>query len=139
MNLKSFGIALALCSSLVEQSAFAKTEIISYTSARGSVLTLDFAENNLSGTFTTAVASKDCQEAIGMERPIVGFIADNAITFSVTYPGCGSVVTFIGNIENNKKTIDTTTIVAHQSANSLKDRPGARMLSHDVFTQNESL
>lgn len=136
MNLKSFGIALALCSSLVQQSAFAKTEIISYANTRGSVLTLDFAENNLSGTFTTAVASKDCQEAIGMERPIVGFITGNALTFSVTYPSCGSVVTFIGNIENNKKTIDTTAIVAHQSTDTLKDGPGARMLSHDVFTRD---
>ena len=83
----------------------------------------------------TTLASKECQQAIGMKRPIVGYTAKNAITFSVNYPECGSVVTFIGNIENNKSVIDTTAIVAHPSIQTAKETAGARMISHDVFTR----
>src|SRR5579864_8493603 len=111
MKLKSVALFTVLALSSL---AFAETERLTYINTRGSELVLEFSsDNTLSGTFTTAVASKECQQAIGMQRPIVGYTAKNSIVFSVNYPDCGSVVTFIGNIENNKKIIDTTALIAH--------------------------
>jgi len=127
-----FSIVLPLSS----QTAFSASDTITYQNTRGSVLTLKFGPNPvLTGQFTTAVASKECQQAIGTHRPIVGYIVDNALAFSVSYPMCGSVITLIGNIEKNKALIDMTGIVAHQSTNIAKEGPGARMISHDVFTR----
>lgn len=124
---------------LLSPFAFAANETFTYKNTRGSELTLQFSsDNSLTGTFTTAVASKECQQAIGMKRPIVGYIAKNSITFSVNYPECGSVVSFIGNVENNKMVIDTTALVAHPSSKIAKEGPGARMISHDVFTRTEA-
>lgn len=121
---------------LISPVTFAANETLTYKNARGSELTLQFSsDDSLTGTFTTAVASKECQQAIGMKRPIIGYTAKNSITFSVNYPECGSVVTFIGNVENNKMVIDTTAIVAHPSSQIAKEGPGARMISHDVFSR----
>jgi hypothetical protein len=128
----------AVIVSLFNQNAFAEKNAIHYKNTRGSSLELQInPDNTLSGFFVTAVASKECQQAIGMKRPIIGYIAKNAITFSVNYPDCG-VVTFIGNIEDNKKIIDTTAMVAHLSNQIAKDGPGARMISHDVFKQENN-
>ncbi|MCC2666510.1 MAG: Avidin family [Gammaproteobacteria bacterium] len=129
-------VFITILSLLLSQMVFAASDSINYKNTRGSMLTLQFnLDNTLAGTFTTAVASKECPQAIGMKRPIIGFIAKNAITFSTNYPACGSVVTFIGNIEKNKTIIDTTAIVAHQSIEIATEGPGARMISHDVFTR----
>lgn len=137
MKLKYTGYIAILSLALLSQSVFATNDTITYKNTRGSTLTLKFgSDNTLAGVFTTAVASKECQQAIGMKRPIVGYTANNAITFSVNYPECGSVVTFIGNIENNKKVIDTTAIVAHPSIQIAKEAVGARMISHDVFSRS---
>lgn len=118
---------------ILSQNSYAENKIITYKNTRGSILKLQInSDNTLSGYFTTAVASKECQQAIGMKRPIVGYIAKNALTFSVSYPECG-VLNFIGNIENKQTVIDTTAIVAHPSSQIEKEGPGARMISHDVF------
>lgn len=122
--------------SLVSQASFAANDTVNYKNGRGSLLTLQFnADNTINGTFTTAVASKECQQAIGMKRPVIGFVAKNSITFSTNYPDCGSVVTFIGNVEKDRNTIDTTAMVAHASKQIATEGPGARMISHDVFTR----
>jgi hypothetical protein len=135
MKINSIG-SITILSLLLSQMVFAESDIINYKNTRGSMLTLQFnSDNTLTGTFTTAVASKECQQAINMKRPIIGFVAKNAITFSTNYPACGSVVTFIGNIEKNKTIIDTTAIVAHPSLEIAKEGPGARMISHDVFVR----
>src|SRR5438445_109335 len=107
---------LAVALSFFNQNIFAGNNAITYKNTRGSILKLQInSDNTLTGFFTTAVASKECQQVIGMKRPIVGYIAKNALTFSVSYPECG-VVNFIGNIEDNQKIIDTTAIVAHPSS-----------------------
>lgn len=125
---------MAIIVSLFNQNVFAENKNIIYKNTRGSTLKLQINEDHsLTGFFTTAVASKECPQAVGSERPIVGYIAKNALTFSVSYPECG-VVTFIGNIEDNLKIIDTTAIVAHASTQISKEGPGARMISHDIFT-----
>lgn len=126
---------VAVITTLLSQTAFAENNPISYKNTRGSTLILQINQDNtLSGFFTTAVASKECQQAIGMKRPIIGYIVKNALTFSVSYPECG-VVTFIGNIENDNQIIDTTSIVAHSSKEIAKEGPGARMIGHDVFNR----
>lgn len=111
------------------------TNAITYQNSRGSILTLQINSNQtLSGTFTSAVASKECPQAIGMKRPIIGFIAKNALTISISYPECG-VVNFIGNIEDNNNVIDAISIVAHESNHIAKEGPGARLIGHDVFNR----
>lgn len=126
---------LAMVLSLFNQSVFAEHNTMIYKNTHGSTLELQInSDNTLTGYFTTAVASKECQQAIGMKRPIVGYIAKNALTFSVSYPECG-VLTFVGNIENHQKTIDTIDIVAHPSKQIAKEGPGARMISHDTFNR----
>ena len=138
MKLKSAVAGMTVNLLLLSPFAFAANKTFTYKNTRGSELTLQFsADHSLTGTFTTAVASKECQQAIGMKRPIIGYTAKNSITFSVNYPDCGSVVTFIGNVENNKKLIDTTALVAHPSSQIAKEGPGARMICHDVFTRIE--
>ncbi len=126
---------VAVLFSLLAQPVFAESNGVTYKNTKGSILQLTInPDNTLTGSFTTAVASKECQQAIGMKRPIAGYIAKNALTFSVSYPECG-VVTFIGNIEDNQKLIDTTALVAHPTNHFAKEGPGARMISHDVFTR----
>lgn len=138
MKFKSLAFFVG-CSFFLSSFAFAAGETITYKNTRGSELKLQFLLNNsVTGTFTTAVASKDCQQAIGVERPIMGFTAKNSLGFIVNYPECGSVVTFIGNIEEDKSLIDTTAIVAHPSVHIAKEGPGARMISHDMFMRVDS-
>jgi hypothetical protein len=139
VKFKTTSAAALLGLSLLSQTVIAANETITYKNARGSVLTLHFtSKDTLSGTFTTAVASKECQQVIGQERPIIGYIIDNAITISVDYPTCGSVLSFIGNIESDKKIIDTTSILAHQSTQIATQGPGARFIGHDIFKQNNN-
>ncbi|KTC96100.1 avidin/streptavidin family protein [Legionella erythra] len=134
MNLKAITCAALVTLSAGTQAATADRETITYKNERGSVLTLHFtSKDTLSGTFTTAVASKECQQAIGNQRPVIGYIVKNAITISVDYPACGSVLAFIGNIEQDKATIDVTAILAHQSTHIATQGPGARFIGHDVF------
>src|SRR5690348_7854364 len=98
---------VAVFFSLFTQSVFAESNAVTYKNTKGSILQLKInPDNTLTGSFTTAVASKECQQAIGMKRPLAGYIAKNAIAFSVSYPECG-VITFIGNIEDDQKLIDT--------------------------------
>ena len=107
-----------------------------YKNARGSVLKLKFNDDNtITGTFITAVASKECQQAIGTRKPVTGYITKNSIAFVVSYPECGAVVSLAGNIEDNKSLIDTTAIIVHSTAHIATEGPGARMISHDVFNK----
>lgn len=109
------------------------TNAVTYRNSYGSILILQINSNKtLSGNFTSAIATKECPQAIGMKRPIIGFIEKNALTMSVSYPGCG-VVNFIGNIEDNNQIIDTISIIAHESHHIAKERPGALLIGHDVF------
>ena len=51
--------------SLLSQTSLANKETITYKNTRGSVLELQFtSKDKLSGTFTTAVDTKDCQQEI---------------------------------------------------------------------------
>ena len=124
--------------SLLGMNVMAENNFLSYKNTRGSILKLQInPDNSVTGFFTSAVASKECQKAIGMQRPITGYIEKNALAFSVNYPGCG-VVTFIGNIEDNQKTIDTTAMITHTADSSSKEGMKARMITHDVFSRMAS-
>src|SRR5579863_7148351 len=120
MKLKNI-FYVAVFFSLLTQFAFAESSTMIYKNAKGSILKLKInSDNTLTGSFTTAVASKECQQAIGMKRPLAGYIAKNALAFSVSYPECG-VVTFIGNIEEDQKLIDTTALIAHPTNHFAKE------------------
>ncbi len=83
------------------------------------------------------MAFKSCQEAIGKKQPIVGYTVGNAITFSVVYQNCGSVVSITGNFVKNQKKIDTLSIINHQSDDVVHEAPGSRFIGHDRYHKIE--
>ncbi len=126
----------AICLSIISQNIFAADDSLTFKNQRGSVLHLTIhSDNTLDGYFTTAVASKSCQQYIGKKRPIMGYIVKNALTVSASYPECG-VLTYIGHINENQKMIDVTAVVAHPSQPSTKEWNDAKMLGHDVFIRS---
>ena len=137
LNIRTCAIMMSL--SLANQMVFAEKNGITYENSRGSILELNFNKKGpLTGTFTTAVASKECQDVIGRERPITGYLEGTAITFSVNYPTCGSVVTLTGHINPSKDTIDAIAIIVHQ-ASSFTEGPGSQFITHDTFMQKTKI
>lgn len=133
MILKTVACAAIISMVFTSQAIFAQT--LTYKNTRGSVLELQVdSKDTLSGTFTTAVASKECQQVIGTKRPVTGYITNNTITISISYPDCGSVVTFIGNMDTDKKTIDTTAVAAHPNP-VFAQGSSTQLISHDTFKQ----
>jgi len=57
----------------------------------------------------------------------------NAITFSVVYPTCESVLSVCGNLDNEKNTIDTLSILNKQAGDITREGPGARFIAHDFY------
>ena len=135
MSLKKIGYTAVFGLSLLSQMTFAAQETMIFKNHYGSILELNVTDNeNITGFFTTQVATKDCPQVIGQKRPVVGFLTGNALTLSVDYPSCGSVLSIIGNLEKDKKTIDTTWVVAHQvaSLNSEKHLL-SRFIGHNTY------
>lgn len=126
--------AVILSLSLASQGLLAD-EPITYKNKRGSLLELHFNPNNeLTGTFTTAVASKECKDVIGAKQPIIGYADGSAISLSVNYPSCGSIVTLIGHINTNKDRMDIIALIAHQQ--SLFDKgAGTETITQDTFVK----
>ena len=136
MTFKTFFYASTIISSLLSQSAFAEQHTISFKNQRGSILELNIlADNKIEGYFTTAVASKTCTQAINKKRPITGYIVGNALTFSVVYPMCESVLSVSGNIDKAQKSIDTISILNKQADDITHQGPGARFIGHDSYTK----
>lgn len=118
----------------ITTSSLANDKYTLYKNERGSLLYLtQTTPNNIVGYFKTAVASEKCPKAVNQKRPIVGVYAGNAISIAVSYPKCGSVITFSGNFYNHKKSIETTSILVHQAKNPNTDGPGARYITQDRF------
>ncbi|WP_019215553.1 avidin/streptavidin family protein [Legionella tunisiensis] len=132
MLFKQLGYAAILGLSVVSQVSFAADTMI-FKNEKGSVLELAVAKEG--AVFTTAVASKECQQAIGQKRPVVGYLTGNAFTISIDYPDCGSALSIIGNIAANKKSLDTTWVVAHQAVNNQQPNLGARFIGHNSYTR----
>lgn len=129
--------SLAIGLTLTANAATAESDTSTWKNARGSTLTLQFLDKNaLSGTFTTAVATKQCPKAVGMKRDINGFIVKNAITISVSYPDCGTVLTFIGNIDKQNGTLETTSILAQQADQVFAEGNGIQLITHDSFKRS---
>jgi hypothetical protein len=134
MSFKTISCVALAASTLLCQSAFANT--ITFKNERGSTLELNIlADNKVEGSFTTAVASKTCPEAINKKRPITGYIVGNALTFSVVYPKCESVLSITGNLSKDQSLIDTVSILNKQSADVTHEGPGARFIGHDSYTK----
>lgn len=134
MKLSTIACAVLLGLSFANEAAFANQTTVNYKNSRNSTLELNFnGEDGLTGSFTTAVASKECQDVIGVARPVIGYILGNAITFSVDYPTCGSVVTFSGHLNEDKSKIETIAMVTHQTTGAF----GSQFISNDVFTQQK--
>ncbi|WP_242604368.1 avidin/streptavidin family protein [Legionella gresilensis] len=119
---------------VVSQPTFGAQNVISFKNERGSILQLSMGSNNkIEGYFTTAVASKTCPQAINVKRPITGFMIGNAITVSIAYPMCESVLSLSGNFDKNKQTLDTISILNKQAENITQEGPGARFIGHDFY------
>ena len=133
MLLKKLGLAV-IGFSVLSQSCFA-ANAITYKNERGSVLELTLLpDNKIEGFFTTAVASKECQEkAIGKKQPIIGYTTGNVVSFSVVYPQCGSVLSVIGNFDDKQNIIDTMAILNRQATDIIHEGPGSRLIGHDTY------
>src|SRR5438477_9543963 len=93
---------------LLLQPVLAKPSTMVFKNQRGSILEITrLSDNKIDGYFTTAVASKSCPQAVEKKRPISGYIIGNAITFTIAYPMCESVVSVTGNFDRDQKSIDT--------------------------------
>lgn len=136
MNFKTLFYASTIISSLLSHSAFAEPNAITFKNKRGSVLELNILpDNSVEGYFTTAVASKTCPEAINKKRPITGYIVGNALTFSVVYPMCESVLSVTGNLDETLSFIDTISILNKQATDIIHEGPGARFIGHDSYSK----
>jgi hypothetical protein len=134
MNFKSFFCAVSMVFFSVYQPVFAKQNAVTFKNQRGSILELNIlSDNKVEGYFTTAVASKTCPQAINTKRPIVGYVIGNALTFSVVYPMCDSVLSTTGNFDNDQKSIDTISILNKQADDITHEGPGARFIGHDFY------
>lgn len=134
MKFNLLGSAAIISLALMSNALHAKNDAVTYKNTRGSTLELQFSsDDTLTGTFTTAVATKECQQAVGMKRPVVGYIVNDVITVSVSYPTCGTVLTFIGNINKDKGAIDATAILARPTHQVYAKGAGVQFLSHDEF------
>ena len=134
MNFKTFFCITSLASTLICQSAFAEQKANSFKNQRGSILELNILpDNKIDGFFTTAVASKTCPQAINKKRAITGYIVGNALTFSVVYPMCDSVLSVSGNFDKKQQSIDTISILNKQATDITREGPGARFIGHDFY------
>ena len=134
MKFKPFFYATTIASSLLYHSAFAEQTTITFKNQRGSILELNIlSDNKIEGYFTTAVASKTCPQAINKKRSITGYIVGNALTFSVVYPMCDSVLSVSGNLDKTENSIDTISILNKQADDITHEGPGARFIGHDFY------
>lgn len=134
MNFKALCFVTIISSTIVCQPIYAVQNTMIFKNQRGSILELNsLADNKIEGYFTTAVASKACPDAIGTKRPIVGYTVGNAMTFSVVYPMCNSVLSITGNFSKNQASIDTISILNLQSDDIIHEGPGARFIGHDSY------
>ncbi|CZG21267.1 TPA: avidin/streptavidin family protein [Legionella pneumophila] len=134
MKIKWLCSNVFIVSSLVSLPNYAQQDVLTFKNTRGSILELKtLSDNKVEGYFTTAVASKSCPQAIGQKRPITGYAVGNTVTFSVVYPGCGSVLSFSGNFTKKGNIIDTISILTHQAQDITHEGPGARFIGHDRF------
>ncbi|KTD74613.1 avidin/streptavidin family protein [Legionella waltersii] len=134
MKLNLLSTAL-IATALVCQPALSAQKTLTFKNQRGSTLEINvLADNKIEGYFTTAVASKSCPQAINTKRPITGYWVGNAISFSVVYPMCESVLSISGNFDKDQKAIDTVSILNKQSVDITHEGPGARFIGHDSYT-----
>lgn len=134
MSIKIIVSAAIAGSLLLCHSGYAVQQSLTFKNQRGSTLELNILEDNkIQGYFTTAVASKSCPEAVNTKRPITGFMVGNALSFSVVYPMCNSVLSIIGNLSKDNKNIDTLSILNKQADDIVHEGPGARFIGHDSY------
>jgi hypothetical protein len=134
MNYKTFCTGVLMTAAFFSQSLQAAQEAMTFKNERGSVLEVNLLDDNkIEGYFTTAVASKSCPQAVSKKRPIIGYQVGNAISFSVVYPMCNSIMTVSGNFTSNKTGIDTIAILNHQAKDITHEGPGARFIGHDLY------
>lgn len=136
MSFKTLFCAITLGTTLLSQAAFAEHEVITFKNQRGSILELTILEENkIEGYFTTAVASKTCPDAMNKKRPITGYLIGNALTFSVFYPMCDSVLSVSGNLDEAQESIDALSILNKQANDITHEGPGARFIGHDSYSK----
>ena len=111
----------------------AKTASLVYKNQYGSILKLNLNGNNqLSGSLTTNIASKNCKFVIGSNRPVQGKIVGDIVSLTITYPRCKSIVSFNGHFMHGHKEISLISIVNHQAKEGLD----AKMIGYDIFKRS---
>jgi len=129
---KKIFILLALLL-LISNSTATHASALIFKNQYGSVLELNIGKNSqLQGYFITAVTSKTCPQIKGKKRPVSGFIIGNAFAIAVPYPMCDAVLSITGNMDKDKKMIDTVSIFNLQ-AKDINNNPGMRLLGHGVY------
>ncbi len=63
----------------------------------------------------------------------MGYTVGNALTLSVVYPRCESVLSITGNFSKDKNEIDTVSILNKQAEDIIHEGPGARFIGHDSY------
>jgi len=126
---------------IAAQASVLDNNTLTYENQRGSTLVLKghkLTKNTgtITGTFTTNVASKNCQSVIGKPTPIKGYYDGNAITISKIFPKCGVAIATIGNLEKNKK-LDMLWIVAFQGKQTETEDWNTRMIGHDIYSRKK--
>lgn len=136
MKLNSSSFLASVLLSFLSTTIFAHGKTMIFKNQRGSILELkELPNHKIEGYFTTAVASKTCPKAIHQKEPLTGYLLGNALSFSVGYPMCHSVVSIIGNFNKQETSIDTLSILNKQSSDIEHEGPGSRMIGHDVYTK----
>lgn len=137
MKLRTIRYVALAATALLNNTAFAGNQM--FINERGSVLELIelniLPDNKVEGSFKTSEASKSCPQAVDQKRPITGYVVGNAITFSVVYPMCESVLSITGNMSKDGHTIDTVSILNKQADDITREGPGARFIGHDTYSK----
>jgi hypothetical protein len=106
---------------------------IKYRNQRGSMMVLNWHSDKdekantgtLTGTFTSTVG---CKAGVNKPMPIMGVYSGNAISLSINFPECHSVVAITGNINADASELQTLWL----RAGDVKDAAGKNWDSNVV-------
>ena len=140
-TLTTVTLAATLLSSQVIYASPLDNKTLSFKNKRGSVLVLSGHKTGkdtgkLSGTFTTAVASKSCQSVINKPFSIRGYYNGSTLSYTVNYVPCGSVQATVGNFDQQLH-LSTLNLLSYRSQQVDSHDFNKRFIIHDLFVKAE--